>query len=102
MIELKKEFKKKGINYLQIVKTDNLFVYKLTLGNNAWFEVFKRIIAKSDIYHDDEYEKFPNDEAFGQWAWSCSNVECVRKVLEREFPMESSYEICDICQHVLS
>lgn len=91
MIELKKQFTKKETDFNQIYKDNDVVIYKLTRNNAdgdgmyTWFEVFKRKVKPQDIYHEDEFEKYPSDEAFGNWAWSCSNVECVKKVLNNYF-----------------
>lgn len=91
MIELKKQFTKKGTDFNQIYKDNDVVIYKLTRNNAdgdgmyTWFEVFKYNVRPQDIYHEDEFEKYPSDEAFGNWAWSCSNVECVKKVLNNYF-----------------
>lgn len=92
MIKLKNEFSKKGFNFVQLFKDDELAIYQLSRqhadgdGISKWYEVFKVQVKQPDIYHNDEFEKYPNDEAFGVWAWSCSNEQVVNKVLKREFP----------------
>jgi len=91
MIELKKEFKKQGTLFQQIYKDSCLAIYRLSrqgMDNDkvySWFEVFRITRRASDAFHNDDYEKYPNDEAFGTWAWSCSNEESVRKVLKKHF-----------------
>ena len=91
MIELKKKFIKSGIEFEQIFKDDVLVIYQLSKTYDdgyvsKWFEVFKYTVRKPDIYHSDRFEKYPGDEQFGLWAWSCSNKDVVQKVLNREFP----------------
>ena len=83
MIELKKEFTKKGIVFKQIFRDDKLAIYSTSFPS---YEVFKIIVHKPDRFHDDEYELYPYDEAFGVWAWSCSNEKVVNKVLKNHFP----------------
>ena len=91
MIELKKEFKKGNRTFKQLLKQEYLVIYSVTQphqdddGNSEWYEVFRRIVREKDMYHEDEFEKYPNDEAFGTWAWSCSNLKCVRKTLINHF-----------------
>lgn len=92
MIELKKQFTKNGVKCTQIFKDDELAIYQISQRHaddndySIWYEVFKRMVKAADIYHADEFEKYPYDEAFGKWAWSCSNVGAVNKVLKRQFP----------------
>ena len=87
MIELKKEFTKRGTMFQQVYKDDSVVIYRLSRRGvdngkeSVWYEVFKRLVMKPDIYHDDEFEKYPYDETFGKWAWSCSNINVVRRVL---------------------
>lgn len=91
MIELAKEFKKGNRSFKQKVKENYLVIYTVSQPHldddkeTVWYEVFRRIVKQKDIFHDDEYEKYPNDEAFGVWAWSCSNIDCVKKVLTNHF-----------------
>lgn len=91
MIELKKEFRKKGTKFRQLFKDDDLVIYELSRngedGNGYhWYEVFRRYVKAADIYHADQFEKYPYDECFGVWAWSCSNEKTVNKVLKEHFP----------------
>lgn len=50
-----------------------------------WYEVFKRTVKQADMYHNDEFEKYPYDECFGVLAWCCANENCVGKVLYNHF-----------------
>ena len=83
MIELKKEFRKRGVDFKQIYKDSELAIYQTGFPS---FEVMKVIIHKADKYHDDEYELYPCDEHFGRYAWSCSNENSVNKILKEHFP----------------
>ena len=91
MIELKKEFKKGNRTFKQLLKQNCLVIYSVSqphlddTNETVWYEVFRRTVRQKDTFHEDEYEKYPNDEAFGLWAWSCSNLQCVRKVLTNHF-----------------
>lgn len=91
MIELKKEFTKRGTEYKQVYKDSCLAVYRISRcseDNNKpyhWYEVFRIYRKAPDKYHKDEYEKYPFDEAFGSWAWSCSNEESVKKIIKEHF-----------------
>lgn len=91
MIELKKEFTKKGITFKQMYKSNCLAIYSVSHKGvddgkaRTWYEVFRILVKQKDLFHYDDYEKYPNDEAFGQWAWSCSSVKSVEKVLNKHF-----------------
>lgn len=103
MIELKKEFTKGGTHFKQLFKDERIAVYELSSvcadnGKvNVWYEVFRRLVMQSDIYHNDEYEKYPNDESFGKWAWSCSNIKSVEKVLKKHFKDVEPIKMLRIC-----
>lgn len=109
MIELKKEFKLKGTNYKQLYKDSQVVIYRISRPSEdnskeiVWYEVFKPCRKAPDIYHDDYYEKYPYDEAFGDWAWCCSNIDVVRKVLSHptrghfNFSIEETNKILSIC-----
>lgn len=90
MIELKKNFIKKGVNYEQLFKSQEIVVYKCerTDGTDTYYEVFKYRTKEPDRFHDDVYECYPNDESFGNWAWCCSNKNSVLKVLDNNFDLE--------------
>lgn len=91
MIELKAEFTKRGSTFKQLHKDERLAIYSVTRLNAddgtpyTWYEVFRRLVKEKDLYHQDTYEKYPSDEAFGTWAWSCSNKQCVEKMLKKHF-----------------
>lgn len=88
MIELKKEFKKSGNRHFkQLLKNDSLVIYEVSQpwvegdGVSKWFEIFKPLLRKKDLYHDEDYEAYPSDEEFGIRAWCCSNIASLKKVL---------------------
>lgn len=90
MIELKKDFTKKGINFHQIMKDDNVVVYQLTRkydngAEESYLEIFKYNVKDADRYHSDEYEAYPSDEAFGKWAWCATKYEQIQKIIEKHF-----------------
>ena len=37
---------------------------------------------------NDEYEVYPSDESFGAWAWCCSTVKSVEKMLNKHFTID--------------
>lgn len=105
MKELRDVFAKRGIEFKQVIKCKDIVIYALNYAHtpkNKWFEVFKYKTHEKDKYHDDEYERYPSDESFGIWAWSCSNVKCVEKVINKHFPNVNASEICQICCEVLT
>lgn len=83
MIQLKVNFKKKGVNYEQVYKDEKLVIYSTSLPS---YEVFCYRTHKPDIYHTDSYEQYPSDESFGAWAWSCSDVNSVNRIIKKHFP----------------
>lgn len=85
MIELKKEFKKKGVNYKQLFKDNVLVIYSCKGHSSNYYEVFRRTTHRPDKFHNDEYELYPYDEAFGGFAWCASNASIVAKVLNNHF-----------------
>ena len=103
MIELKREFKKKDIEFKQLYKDNSLVIYGLSTenanhdGKTTWYEIFKYRVKEQDKFHQDEYEAYPSSEEFGTWAWSCSTPKSLEKILKREFPMEDSTEMLRIC-----
>lgn len=101
MIDLKGEFTKKGITYKQVIKCKDIVIYELngtnTQGNNKWFEVFRYRVKKPDRFHDDDYVVYPSNEDFGLWAWSCSSVQSVHKVINKHFPDIDQDEILPEC-----
>ena len=104
MIKLKKEFDKKGlgIHFQQVFNDGEVVIYELSQkhqsdeGCSHWFELFEYRTAKADIYHSDEYEVYPWDEAFGVWAWSCSDKKCIEKVMKKHFPNYNEDKVASI------
>lgn len=90
---LEKEFTKKGIVYKQIERNEEkgYYIYKCENLNykDEYFEIFKikkqkpyELIAKDRDY--DFVEIYPCDNSFGQWAWCCSNMEIVQRVINNK------------------
>lgn len=89
MIVLSKDFTKNGIHYQQIFKNDELFIYRCTNETYGYkyFEVFKRRINKAGMYHNDDWERYPNDNDFGRnWAYACPNAKSVIRTLQDYHP----------------
>ena len=86
MIRLKECFMKMGKEYTQVYRNDNMALYLVNNEHGCYVELFKIRMHKADKYHDDEYERYPGDESFGDWAWCCSNRKSLEKIMNREFP----------------
>ena len=85
MIRLKECFLKRGKRYTQVYRNDDMALYLVDNKYDYHVEVFKIRTHKADKYHDDEYERYPGDESFGDWAWCCSNKKSLEKIMNREF-----------------
>ena len=92
MIELKKEFKKKVGKFTQLFKDERVTIYSVEQkhadddGTLLWYEVFRPTVRKGNNFtNNEDFEKYPSNEDFGKWAWSCSNLKCVRKTLINHF-----------------
>ena len=82
MIELKKEYNKHFGKLSQAYRDDRLAIYAVNgRSGGLWYEVFKIRVRPANRFVDDEFEAYPSDEDFGVWAWSCSNLDVVKKVL---------------------
>ena len=86
MIRLKECFMKRGNKYTQVYRNDDMALYLVNNEHDCYVEVFKIRMHKADRYHNDEYERYPGDESFGDWAWCCSNRKSLEKIMKREFP----------------
>jgi hypothetical protein len=75
------QFEKKGVSFTQVKRTANALLYKLkNQDGHEYFEVFQRKTQKpfslwskgpnAQEYKYPAKEKYPNDEAFGIWAWT--------------------------------
>ena len=102
MIQLKQEFDKKGTHYKQIYKSKALVLYQLSRFYKEYgitvqhYEIFRYVTHTPDKYHNDEYELYPCDEAFGRWAWSCSNEASLLKIYKKHFnnDIEEQLKVC--------
>lgn len=88
-IILKKEFIKNNggeqFEYRRVYEDNNCYAYavKRARGKASWYEVFKRkvqplLTVKDGKFHkssDELKEQFPNDNAFGRWAFHCTEYE---------------------------
>ena len=86
MIRLKECFVKRGKSYTQIYRDEEMALYRVNNEHGCYYEVFRIKISKPNDFVNDEYERYPGDESFGDWAWCCSNRKSLEKIMNREFP----------------
>ena len=86
MIRLKECFMKRGKSYTQVYRNDDMALYLVDNEHERYYEVFRIKVNKPNKYVNDEYEKYPGDECFGDWAWCCSTRKSLEKIMNREFP----------------
>lgn len=103
MIKLKETFNKKGISFTQLHKDNDIVIYKLQQRyedgtTSTWYEVFRPKVEQPNNFRNDQWERYPTNEDFGKWAWSCSNIKVVEKVLQREFNNVEHSKILQICE----
>lgn len=107
--ELQKEFVKKGVKYTLIekevwdavdrdgeLKEDGYVIYRCfnEEHNDTYYEVFRYKIVKPhpmDAGNWDMVELYPSSELFGLIAWSCSNLDRVKYVMQKHFDMDWSF-----------
>lgn len=91
MIKLEKEIRRKGANLTQIYRDNKLAIYVASQkhldddGYSEWYEVFKITVLDGDRFRDEEFELYPSDSAFGNWAFSCADTGCVAKAIHKNF-----------------
>ena len=76
---------KKGKGYTQIYRDEEMALYLVNNEHEWYYEVFRIKISKPNDFVNDEYERYPGDECFGDWAWCCSNKKSLEKVLKKHF-----------------
>lgn len=93
MVYLKKEFTaNRNTIYQQIIKEKDVVIYRCSKYypendyTDIYWEVFVPRIVKADKYHNgDDYERYPSSECFGDWAWCCSGLKSLAKILRNKF-----------------
>lgn len=109
--ELPIEFEKKGVRFTLLERKTEIFtddngteqpfgylIYSckdITFGN-VYYEVFRYKISKPhpmDKGDWDMVELYPSSESFGVWAWCCSDLECIKKVMFNHFDIDWKEEI---------
>ena len=86
MISLKERFLKRGKRYTQIHRDEDMVLYRVDNEHERYYEVFRIKISNPNDFVNDEYERYPGDECFGDWAYCCSNRKSLEKVLKKHFP----------------
>lgn len=82
MIELKKQFRKMNETFTQVYKDDKVVVYHTTFPS---VEVFKYRIHQPTCFVNEEYEMYPSDEKFGEWAWCAASKDQFSRIMENHF-----------------
>ena len=93
MIPLKKHFKRGNREFLQLYRDNKLALYQITMtlpdGVVQFAEIFRVRVHQPDPYHYNEsYEMYPGDESFGEWAWCCSTLPSLEKILTMKFDVD--------------
>lgn len=69
---------RRGVRFEFIKDTEHSRIVKASLFSRSWFESFERKINKARVIDGVELpasEAFPNDEAFGKWAFLSETIE---------------------------
>jgi hypothetical protein len=80
---LKTEFFEKGNKFRQIYKNDLGYIYSVNDGD--YFEVFRHKLGKPHPRSENTkimVVRYPNDEAFGTWAWTFLDKESALQKLD--------------------
>lgn len=92
MIKLRKLFKKGNREFQQLFRDDKMAIYKVVFtgdgGSCEFTEVFRIKVYPPNKFHPESFEKYPNDESFGSWAWCCSSLPSLKKILKQKFDIE--------------
>ena len=73
-----------GFIFNQIADLDNAYIYSVSYTPEKidHYEVFKKKIKKehnrvigNKVIHYSEAESYPKSTSFGNWAWSCKDLE---------------------------
>lgn len=92
---LQETFSRLGYTYTQIVKNPDVVIYRVEDNTECYFEIFKskvRVLVEGwgnsqQIAEGYTHaERYPEDNAFGTWAWCCRGLKAVRRVLATHFP----------------
>jgi len=79
--ELPKYIRKNGYEYTLCTRNEYAYIYEqkdVEVNRVVGFEVFERRVEKARMKFGELHPAhvlFPNNEAFGKWAWTC-RTEC--------------------------
>jgi len=95
--------------YTQVSKSDAAFIYAQCGYNKIIaYEVFARKVREARVLNGivlPAKERFPNNEAFGKWAWSCWTLEDAQEKfhalsskphkaeVKTTFPLDSNHQL---------
>lgn len=94
--ELPLEFEKKGVRYTQMEKNNVYVLYRCEVLDykDVYYEVFEYKVGKPhpmDTGDWDMVELYPSNEQFGILAWSCSDLNRVKYVMQKHFDIDWTY-----------
>lgn len=78
-------FKRKGLDYKMIKRTEKCALYGVGVGSVEYYEVFIIGHQKGGGFNGivfEEKELYPSDEKFGASAWCCSTLDSVKRIIE--------------------
>lgn len=78
-------FESKGYKHTQIYVCREAYIYeRKSDGGRAHYEVFERKISKAHPMSENQQpiERYPKDEHFGKWAWSCMDLTSAKNRVE--------------------
>lgn len=92
MIRLKENFKKGNREFQQLYRDNKMAIYKVVFNGDGgcceFTEVFRIKVRKPNQYHPESFEFYPVDESFGGWAWCCSTLPSLKKILTMKFDVD--------------
>ncbi len=60
----------RGYKFIQVKKSDKVFIYEVTSDNRKHYEVFKKRVNTRFAC-----ESYPTSKGFGIWAYTCMTLE---------------------------
>lgn len=103
MKKLEEKFRKGCREFQRLYSDERITIYQIVLtyptgAKDTYLEVFKPVICKTNIFVEEEYEKYPANEEFGARAWTITTMGSLRKILTNEFGL-SQDEINTIAEN---
>ena len=88
--------RKNGFTYTQILRGVRSFVYEQRITPEIkYYEVFELRIQPAKTFPSGKsyttMERFPGNEDFGEWAWTCRNY---KRAYERYLELERNNPAC--------